>query len=52
MSKKKILVVGELHKDLFYKTDALSKIVSDITTNLSIKKGRKFSMQSVRGLRF
>ena len=40
MSHKKVLVVGELHKDLFYKTDALSKIVYDITTQLVAKKAK------------
>ncbi len=38
MTKKQILVVGELHKDLYYKTDMLSKIVYDISTSLAAKK--------------
>jgi sugar/nucleoside kinase (ribokinase family) len=50
MSKKKILVVGELHKDLFYKTDALSKIVYDITTNISAKKGELQSDSSIQAI--
>ena len=50
MSKKKVLVVGELHKDLFYKTDALSKIVADITTNISSKKGELQSDSSIHSI--
>jgi len=38
--KNKVLVVGELHRDLFYKTDALSKIVSEITNYLVAKKDK------------
>jgi sugar/nucleoside kinase (ribokinase family) len=50
MTKKKVLVVGELHRDLFYKTDMLSKIVYDITTNLSAKKGELQSDSSIQSI--
>ncbi|MBN2156146.1 MAG: carbohydrate kinase family protein [Candidatus Lokiarchaeota archaeon] len=36
--KKKILVVGELHRDIFYKTDALTNIVQQISRQLFLKK--------------
>ena len=39
-SKKKVIVIGEMHRDLKYKTDALSKIVYDITTQLVAKKAK------------
>ncbi len=38
--KKKVIVIGEMHRDLKYKTDALSKIVYDITTQLVANKGK------------
>jgi sugar/nucleoside kinase (ribokinase family) len=38
--KKKVIVIGEMHRDLKYKTDALSKIVYDITTQLIAKKAK------------
>lgn len=38
--KKKVMVIGEMHRDLKYITDALSKIVHDITTQLVAKKAK------------
>ncbi len=38
--KKKVIVIGEMHRDLKYKTDALSKIVYDVTTQLVAKKAK------------
>jgi sugar/nucleoside kinase (ribokinase family) len=33
-SKRKILVVGELHQDLFYKTDAFRELANEITSEI------------------